>query len=143
MLDRYLMVLWNLWLCWFGGVPVWFSQCHLALVDMQLPTHKVWVGVDGSRLHCGPVVHSLKPHLVGDWEKNGDTPVFLTPPRCPRPGVPNYYVQAVFTVPRGCECASLSHSTVSCASQALGWDSNPDVLKGPDPCTVELHPASR
>ena len=43
-----------------------------------------WLGVGGSRLHCGPAVLSLKP-LVGDGEKNGETPVSPPQTGCPKP----------------------------------------------------------
>ena len=41
-------------------------------------------GVVGSRLHCGPIVRSLKPHVVGDGDKNGDIPVSPLQTRCPK-----------------------------------------------------------
>ena len=45
----------------------------------------MWFGVGKSHLHCGPAVPSLRPHLVGDGEKNGNTPGLLH-----RPGVPKH-----------------------------------------------------
>ena len=56
----------------------------------------------------GLLLCSLKPHLVGDGKKNGNTPV--SPPQL---GVPNHSVLAILTGLCGHERASLSHSTVS------------------------------
>ena len=45
----------------------------------------VWFGVGRSCLHCQPLVGFLKPHLVGDGEKNGGTRVSPPWTRCPKP----------------------------------------------------------
>ena len=88
-----------------------------------------WFGVSEPHLHSGPAVPFPKPHLVGDGEK-----IVTSQSLLPGQGVPNHCAQAVFTVLRGHEQAGLFRSTVSLVSQALGWDSNPEVLKDLTPC---------
>ena len=50
----------------------------------------------------------------------------------PRPGILDHSVQVVLTVPKEHEWAVCSASG-SWVSQAVGWDSNPNVLKDPAP----------
>ena len=76
----------------------------------------------GGLLSC-----SLKPHHVGDWRKMASSQFLL-----PRP---NHPVQAALTAQHRHDLVSLSRSTVSCTSQALSWDSNPNILKDPTPHT--------
>ena len=115
------------------------SQCQ-SCSDTQVTSHgEAWFDVGG------PIVHSLRPYLVGDGEKHGDTPV-SPPPHCPGSGVPNHSFQAVLLVPLRHEQASLSHSTVSHASQVVSWLSNPDVLKDSTPLALvswQSHSATR
>ena len=51
------------------------------------------------------------------------------------PGVPNHCVQAILTV-HGHKGGGLSCSADSLASMVLHGDLNPNVLKGPTPCTL-------
>ena len=69
-----------------GGGAFWFVSINPAPVDMQLP------GEEGHGLvqacptsTVGPALQSLRPHLSGGGEENGDTPVSPPWTRCHKP----------------------------------------------------------
>ena len=68
----------------------------------------------------------------GDGEKSGDTSLSSTDP------VSQTTLFKPSSLCRGRKQGGLSHSTDSCASLALGWDLNPDVLKSPALCAPVL-----
>lgn len=90
LLDQYLILPWNWWLCWSGGA-IWFGHCQSCSDRFSVIRHEgAWFDVGESCLHCGPAVHSLKPHIVGDREKNSNTPVSPPQTRLPKPFCPGY-----------------------------------------------------
>lgn len=114
-------VLWNRCLRWSGGGTVWCHQCQSRSVRYTVTRPQS----GGSHLHCSPLVHSLKFHLAGGGEKNGNTLVFPPRTRCPKSLLsqcPHSEAIIIFVC--------LFPSIVSCTSQALSWDSKPQCLKG-------------
>lgn len=107
------MVPWNWRLCWSRGGAFWFSQCQSRSGRYAVARHGgVGFGINRSRLHWGGrwvLSCSLKPHQVGDGEKNGNTPI-----SAPLLGVTNHTVQTILIAPCRCEqpvCPTLQSPT--------------------------------
>lgn len=123
------MMPWNRWLHWSGGGLSDLASVNLAQVDLQLP------GIEGRGLvSVGPASTvgllscSLKPHYVGDGEKNGNTTVSL-----PHTGLlclgwlhSAMQVQVGWFVP--------FRSLLCLPGALLGF--NPSDLKDPTPCAL-------
>ena len=99
--------------------------------------------IGGSCLHCGPLVHSLKPHLVGDGEKSCDTPVSPPQTGCPKP---LHSVHLHNAAPVWAGRFFLLHSLLCLPGTQLGF--KPWCLKGfcsehPASGLEPLHPADK
>ena len=124
----------NSWQCWSGGGAVWFVSINTAPIDTVTRCRGIWFGVGGSHLHCGPAVYSLKPHIIGDGEKNGNTPVSPPQTECPK----SLCSDSPHIAARGqtfCFCFCVFVHSLPCHSGAcLGF--KPRCLKG----SHSMHP---